>query len=460
MAMGVAGTAFPAGKRTLPVGPALLGLALAAGLVLRVAPAQLNSFPLVDGGLFATMALDIRHAGFFLPYATSYNGEGIPFAYPPLGIYILAAIPSDPIVTERWLPIVWSLAAIVFAYLLARELTDERRAGIAAVIFAAMPVAWAIEGGGVTRALAFMLLLATLWRVVIVLRQPTIGNTAWTGAAAGLAILAHPAVGPTIVASVALLFAFSPSRRRLLAVIGSGLLAAVPVAPWLVLILTRYGPSPILSAGGAHHTEETLGRLLVAGPSYIGALDFVLPLALLGLALAVHRRDWLLPAWLVVLIAVPGGEGRYAAIAWALLAATGLATVASALKAVGAQRVGLAVAGGWIFLASLLAGYQQFQALPPGIRQAMVAAGRAVPPGTRFAVVLDDAKLTQPVLDWFPTLSGRISVGTFMGLEWTSVARWDQTVALNYRIQRGEIPSDADYVFRIDRGSATWQPAR
>jgi len=98
--------------------------------------------------------------------------------------------------------------------------------------------------------------------------------------------------------------------------------------------------------------------------------------------------------------------------------------------------------------------------LSPGIRAAMVAAGRSVPPGTRFAVVLDDPKLTEPVLDWFPTLSGRISVGTFMGLEWTSVERWDRTVALNYQIQRGEIPPDAQYVFRIDRGTATWGPAR
>ena len=406
------------------------------------------------------MAHDIRHAGFGLPDFSTFNAGNVPFAYPPLGIYILALIPGDPISTERWLPLVWSALAIPGIYLLARELTDERRAGMTALIFAAMPVTWAIEGGGVTRALALVLLLLALWRMAVLVGAPRARNAVLVGALAGSAILAHPAVGFTGLVSGALLLASSPSRRGLAFGAMAGLIAAVVISPWLIMVVVRYGFGAILAAGGSHHLEETLGRLLTVGPSAIGTLDFVLPFALLGLALLVHRREWQVPVWLALLIIVPGGEGRYAAIGWAMLAAVGALAVADALRSAGAVRLGAAIGFAWLFVASLLAGYQQFAAIPREIRLAISRAGAETPPGTRFAIVTDDARLEAPLLDWFPTLSGRISLGTYMGLEWTTVAQWDATVALDDRIQQGEIPSSTDLIFQVERGSASSRSAR
>ena len=454
-------TSTPAHRpRQISVGVGLLGVALLTGLGLRLAPILASDFPLRDGGLFVTMAHDIRNAGFGLPEFSTFNTGQVPFAYPPLGIYILALIPGDPIPTERWLPLVWSVLAIPGGYFLARELTDEWRAGITALIFAAMPVTWAIEGGGVTRALALAMLLLALWRVAVLVRMPGMRNAVLAGALAGMAILAHPAVGFSGLASGALLLAFTPTRRGLAFLGIAGIVAASVITPWLAMVIIRYGPEAILAAGGAHHIEETLGRLLAVGPSWIGALDFVLPLALLGLAMVVHRRHWLLPSWLVLLVIVPGGEGRYAAIVWAMLAATGAVVIADAVRSAGALRVTAGIGFAWLFTASLLAGNQQFYALPTNIREAMVRAGSQTAPGARFAIVTDEPRLEASLLDWFPTLSGRISVATYMGLEWTTVERWDATVALDDQIQRGEIPASADLIFRIDRGSATWGPAR
>jgi 4-amino-4-deoxy-L-arabinose transferase-like glycosyltransferase len=447
-------------RTPLRIGPALLGLALTVGLVLRLAPILLAAFPLQDGGLFVTMARDIRHAGFGLPDFSTYNAGDVPFAYPPLGLYVLALIPGDPISTERWLPLVWSMLAIPAAFLLARELTDERRGGLAALIFAAMPATWAIEGAGVTRALALALLLFALWRVAVVLRIPTMRNAAMAGILAGAAVLTHPAIGPTGVASAALLFAFSPSMRRFVALVGAGLVGAVVVVPWLVMVIVRYGAAVVLAAGSAHHTDETLGRLLILGPSWIGALDFVLAFALLGLVIVVRRRDWLLPAWLLLLIIVPGGGGRYAAIVWAMLAATGVVLIAESMASAGALRLAAGIGIAWLFVAALLAGYQRFEALPEAARRAIVEAGSQVPPGARFAVQTDDPGLEQSLLDWFPTLSGRVSLGSFLGLEWTSPERWNAAVALHHRIQSGDIPAEADYVFTFAEGSASWGPAR
>jgi hypothetical protein len=122
-------------------------------------------------------------------------------------------------------------------------------------------------------------------------------------------------------------------------------------------------------------------------------------------------------------------------------------------------RVAAGVGLTWLFVAALLAGYQRFHPLPDSLRAAIVEAGAQVPPGERFAVQTDDAGLEQPLLDWFPTLSDRVSLGTYLGLEWTTPERWNATTALDDRIQQGGIPPDADYVFRFDHGVASWGPA-
>ena len=75
-------------------------------------------------------------------------------------------------------------------------------------------------------------------------------------------------------------------------------------------------------------------------------------------------------------------------------------------------------------------------------------------------MVTDVASLGAPMLDWFPTLSGRVSLGTYMGLEWTTAQQWDATVALDDRIQQGEIPASADLVFSVEGGSASMRSAR
>lgn len=60
------------------------------GGVVRIFPVLGSEMPINDGGLFFAMARDIQAANFKLPLETSYNLAGIPFAYPPLALYIAA----------------------------------------------------------------------------------------------------------------------------------------------------------------------------------------------------------------------------------------------------------------------------------------------------------------------------------------------------------------------------------
>jgi 4-amino-4-deoxy-L-arabinose transferase-like glycosyltransferase len=425
----------------------VLGVALVMGLTLRLAPILITDFPLRDGGLFVTMARDLQASGFVPPMYSTFNAGNVPFAYPPLGILLQAAIPGDPIDTERWLPLAWSMVAVVAAWLLARELSDDLTGAVAALLFAVAPITWAIEGGGISRAPGLALLLLALYRLALLLRSRSIFNALLAGALAGLALLSHPQVGPTGLASALLLFVFRPSWRGGLLSVLAGAVALAAVSPWLISVLFRYGLEPLLAAAGAHDTGPALARLLVFGPTWLAPFDLVTPFAVVGAAVAIHRRKLFPIAWLVALLVVPGGEGRYAAVAWALLAAIGILPTIEVLRVGGAARLAIGLGLCFLFLAALVAGYRRFGAIPAGTRQAVIAAGQQSLPGTRFAVIASDPTDSQPLLDWFPTLSGRISVGTSQGLEFTTPAKWQAASAADDRIQGGQFPDDVDQVF-------------
>ena len=433
-------------------------LALVFGLLLRLAPIVITDFPLGDGGLFASMALDIRAAGFALPEHASYNGGGIPFMYPPLGLYVLAAVPGDPISTLRWLPLFWSLVAIAAGWLLVRELTDDVTASVAAVAFAAMPLAWAIEGGGATRALGLALLYLALWAVLWTFRRGTLWAALLAGVLGGLALLSHPAVAPAGIGSAVLFLAFRFSRRNALLLLGAGLVAAAVVAPWFLTVTARHGFDALAAGFGSHDEESIVTRLFVYGPTWIGPMDLVIGAALVGAAVCIARRQWLPLAWLLVLLVVPGGGGRYATLVWALLAAIGVLAIRPALTAQGAARYAMVGAAGLLFIAALIAGYQRFQAIPGPVRERMAQVREETPASATFAVRVDAGSL-EPVIEWFPMLAERRSVGSYMGLEWSPDA-WEEARLVNAAIQAGGVPPSASHLFVVEDGLAVYEPAQ
>jgi len=398
------------------VHPRLLVIgALALLLSIRLAPIVASDFPLGAGGLFVVMAHDLREGNFSLPAFTTYNDGTIPFAYPPLGLYLVALIPGDPIDTLRWLPLLYSLISVAGTWLLARELAGQRVAVVAVMAFAAMPNTWVIEGGGVTRGLGFALLVLMLWRVAVLLRDASFTNAVSAGVLGGLALLSHPSVGPTAAASVLLFVVFRPSFKAVLLAAGAIVAGALVVMPWIITVTSVHGLDPFIHALGAHVQAPALVRLLAFGPSWLGALDPILPTAIIGAAILLRRGAWLIPAWLVLLFVVPGGDGRYAALPWAILAAEGGLLVWDALRPTGAH--GLAAGAVLVLLlaASLVASYQRFQPVPAGVRAAMADG----PPNPTRA---DD-----PAVEWYPALTGQVHPAAYFGYEWTDT--WDDRLA-------------------------------
>jgi hypothetical protein len=210
------------------------------------------------------------------------------------------------------------------------------------------------------------------------------------------------------------------SRRAVLyAVLAAGF-ALLTVLPWLVLVLSAHGIEPLLRGAGAHVTAPSWIRLIARGPSWLGPIDPILPAAVLGLAMSIGRRRWLLPTWLAALLIVPGGDDRFAALIWAVLAGQAFVFVYDALRRPSGNLAWAFGASG-LALFALVAGYHQFQPIDPA---AVAVQSAPVPNGP------DD-----PSVEWWPVLTGRSSDVVYFGYEWTD--QWNGRLKAYMAAARG-----------------------
>src|SRR5947207_3416590 len=158
------------------------------------------------------MSLDLRANRFLLPATTSYNGAGIPFAYPPLGFYVagvLNVIGLDLLDIFRFLPLILSTLTIPLVYFVAREvLTSRFQALLATWAFALLPRAfdWSIVGGGVTRALGMLLAVLAILYGARFYRAGVRRDGVTMAVCAGLAAMSHPGSALFSLVSLVLLF--------------------------------------------------------------------------------------------------------------------------------------------------------------------------------------------------------------------------------------------------------------
>jgi hypothetical protein len=423
------------------------------GALVRFLPIGGTPYPLNDGGLFAHMASDLYRNGFMLPAFTSYNGEAIPFAYPPLGIYLTAVISailsSGPIDVLRWLPALVSTASIVAVFLVAAELLRSRWRGlVAAAAFAVMPHSylWLIGGGGVTRSLGLLLSLLAFHQGVRMLRTHRPISVAATGILGGLTLLSHPQAAVFLAASLLIFVGFhlydgprGTIAKNLALAGGEGLLVA---APWLITVIAMHGFAPIVSAGTTS-IDPRIGLLQLLGLGFADSsvLDLMTALGVLGVILRVARGQWMIPLWLVVTILIdPRAGATYAAVPLALSVVpilgelmqwTGLARGGSAslndepLPTLVRHHRGTALILALLLFVTLRTAART--AVDPagplhGLAHPHVAAMRWVAThagnSARFAVVTGSSWEYDYVSEWFPTLAGRTSAATVQGSEW------------------------------------------
>jgi hypothetical protein len=435
-----------ASARLAPV--TLFAIAIALGAVVRFAVVDAgNGFPLNDGGMFLAMVEDVRAHGYVLPEFTSYNGGDIPFAYPPLPFYAAAALGDLFGVTTIdaliYIPLLFSILTIPAFWLLVRSmLSKPLYASLATLLFASMPRSfnWEVVGGGLTRSPGFFFATLALWQTYELFRHGRRSHLPPAVALSALAVLCHMEMG-WFVAFSTLFFALW-HRKQSATLPNAALLAAgvaLLTAPWYASVLLRSGIEPLISAlqSGGHSPLVLFAPLLLRFSDDV-FFPFALVLSLLGLLAALRDRRYLLPVWLLLIFVLdPRKAATVSTLPLAMLAAVGLVEVVWPLmQREGGRAPRWAFAAAGFFLAvyapvaaivSVNGSDSPLHALPEAQREAMAWAGANTNAAATFIVVPSANRWANDApSEWFPALSGRVSLNTVQGAEWLGKGEYER----------------------------------
>ncbi|HZY17839.1 MAG TPA: hypothetical protein VFE82_05115 [Ramlibacter sp.] len=417
---------------------ALLLLALAVVIGVRVHLLRSTDFPINDGALFLSFIEAIVPVFPALPDTVAFSGLSIPFAYPPLSFWLAAAavrLGADPLAIVHRVPILMNTGyVLLFAALLRRTGHSRLFTATAVLVFGTtfLSYEWLVMGGGLSRGLGSLFLLLTL----LVLMPAVHGRgPAWSparllvaGACVGAAVLSHLEWGLLAAFSAAACAALTPlgagARARAAATVGVA--AAAVAGPWFLSVVGTHGLEPFLAAARTGSLQG-LGAAPGGAMKVAGAIGVLLPFVLLGAIVVARTRDvfWLLFVAAALLLTPRGGRTPML-LALGVLAASGLLTSVALLRHwAGPRRQRSATAAAALLVAALLVARtmpamradDRFAVLPRELREAMawVAAHH---PGSRFAVLNDRAWYYNASAEWFPVLARAVNTTTVQGREW------------------------------------------
>jgi hypothetical protein len=461
----------------------ILMMALFLGTFIRFNPTLLAGFPINDGGMFAVMVDDLKASRYLLPAFTTYNHLNIPYAYPPLGFY-LGRIAADlfglsAVQILRWLPAFFASLSIPAFYLLAlRLLKNKYYAAVSTIFFALMPraLSWFVMGGGLTRSPGQFFMLLTLATVVRLYEENRRIDVVLAGLFGGLAVLSHPeAAVHTFVSAIFLWLMLSRKRLALIHSIAVGMIVLIITAPWWATVIHYHGIGPLLNGAQTGQKALAVFHLLFFVFTEEIYATVIAVLGLIGLGQRLARRDYLLPLWMVIPFFVEGRSAAGpAAIPLAMLAAIGLVDVVFAALQRSAetepeqqQQVSTIERNVFTYvLVYLLFSTYQFGSrlsnatLYPPDQEAMIWVRENTATDSRFLVLTGTTSVScDSVLEWFPALTGRQSIYTVQGREWTEGQNFNSYVISTYPVQRcldsGDIScldkaierSEYDYVY-------------
>ncbi len=412
--------------------------AILFGAWFRLMPAWLAGFPINDGGLFHSMIADIQANRYIPPVYASYNHAQIPFAYPPLGLY-LGALISDlfnipAVEVLRWLPGVINSLCIPALYLLAKEiLNDKLTASIAAFVFAFIPhmTDWFSMGGGITRSLGGLFMLLTLAHAYRVFAHEDRKSIIPAAIFGSLAALSHTEA-PVYTIAIAVFFWFMKSRAR--KGIAHGIQIALGVlllaGGWFAWIIHSHGLTPFESAfqTGLHSNTSLLRILNIDFLTEEHFVDIIGVLGLLGTVFLIGKGDLLIPGMLFVIFLVqPRSAHTIGNIPLALAAGYFITRILHPpfqnSKTTPPYRlpVVLLVILPFIFSNSIFHGLAlSREHAPEAEREAMEWIRQNTPPDAAFLVITGEPNpFCDSVGEWFPALTDRKSIATLQGREWT-----------------------------------------
>ncbi len=409
-------------------------------------------------GLYSLIA-DVIHENHFLPPQSIpyYGPGGIPFAYPPLGFFLMAALEQLGHVTP-FNYVLFSPADFAALAMIPLSLTAQRLSGSWAGALAAVTIAGTsrvvmlvhLTAGGAIRGLAFFFALVSIYLFISAAASRRLWRVITAGLFAGLTALSHFSYAEFLLLFYLVYLMGHVRNRQIWQRLGlAGLTAAVVVAPWSISIYQQVGLSAFAGAFGSHGNDYFL--TMVTRP------ELILPwientlrpvtretalsgLLLLGSLYAiVSRKAWLV-VWLALVLFFSSEGSRYVVVITALMASLLVTALYQAIAGTrqtdDASRPAYARAAA--FLALLLAFFYWqgwlavTRSFPPVHIQQLNALAEVmrseIPEGSAYLSVTGDDDA-----EWLPYLARRTpAIGTW-GAEWL-----------------GAYPQQLDYVYSLN----------
>jgi hypothetical protein len=437
--------------------------AIIFGAWFRLYPPWAAGFPINDGGLFHEMIIAIQHDNYRLPTYIFYNGLEIPFAYPPLALYLTAAA-SDlfhlPVLELiRWLPGIILILVLPAIFQTALLILGSRfQAGLATLLYALLPrsVTWLIMGGGVTRAPGQLFLLLAGLNILLLFLTTKRRYLALSILFSSLVCLTHPEAAIHTI-GLALLLCFFYGRNR--AGISNAVMVAIGTlivtAPWWVTVFLRFGIDPFLSAMGTGLHSVSYFIVLFVPWSGEPFLTIIAILAVIGFATQIARREYFLPAWVVLpFLLEPRSAANVSILPMALLSAIALGNLIfpalldhenpSATSSGARPLMGRSAKFVFYYLTlCLLIAMQYFELdvsenrVASASRQTFQWIKDNTLPGSKFVIVTGQTDLFADFTnEWFPVLTDQISVTTIQGYEWIGRGRFAGQAEVIQKIQQ------------------------
>ena len=324
------------------LGLTLFGLAVIIGAVVRVNFVSGSEFPLNDGGYFLRMTEDLITNGFSLPEYSTYNNAAIPFAYPPLGFYIVGGLNfffGFPLLgLFFYFPLIISIITIpVYFYLTGKFFDSLLFRGLATYIFATLPRSfeWFVMGGGVTRSLGlvFGILSVGFFDNLITNNRKT-RHLLLFSVFGALTILSHPVASLFLVFSIFILAIYKGIDKTILgeSAIAAGLILLF-TSPWWVSVLNHHELTPFINAGNTGHINWFEVKNLITqvyGYENPYFLSLIGVLALVGLLDKDRNLSFKVGSLVIIgYIVIPRGGVDYLSTYYAILGALGVRVIIS-----------------------------------------------------------------------------------------------------------------------------------
>ena len=409
-------------------------------------------FPIGDGGMFYIMVRDLQNINFHLPKYTTYNGNNIPFVYPPLPFFlygIINLLTDIPIlILFKWLPTIIFIICILFFFILSRIiLKSYLLASISVLGFALHPTffVWVIMGGGITRSLGLLFSLISLIFYYQLFTQRKWHFILFSSISASLLTLSHPEWALQTFGIIFLIWLLNkPDLNSLILGLSTILLIIIFISPWWIVILKYHGINPIFYAfnSGFRNFVNILPLLMLTFSEYMYFPIFS-ALALLGFLYNIIKRSYLLPLSMILPFFIdPRIAPQIIIIPLCMLFSIGIINIILLLPIWIKNNIYIEfnhknnetlnliwnnnyskIILGYILTYLLLVSFAKSiivskNYLPNTVRESFNWIMNNIPSKSKFYLITGDFGFEGNIREWFPALSNSYSVNTPQGTEW------------------------------------------